>query len=295
MKTRRNLLIFFLLFVVTLTQAQIKLSFNPAKGSRYDYLYQTEQTTLIEVQGQNIQMGMSMYVAYDMVTKEKSKDGFILEAKYTDLGISMLSDKVSLQYDSKKPEADTTQQSRLFGKILSAMLNKPFSIHFLNDGSVTSVSGMDAISEGMHQAAGDQPELAGIFQEAFSETSMKNIFEQSFKFYPSSPIRVGDHWTVDMAFPAFGMDIRMKNNYTLQSVEKKIAQIRLTSDFDFSSVNGQGMNMSGIQSGEMKVDVKTGVPLSATLTQQIKGTQEIQGNNVKMSTESTVTFGLQEK
>lgn len=267
-------------------QAQVKLSFNPEKGVTYSYLFKTNQTGKQTVNGQEVPLNTSMDMLATMEVKEKSSNEISVDYTYKELAMSTVTPMMSINYNSTKPTDDLPEVEKLISQILGSLIGKTLNTVFEPDGSVKSVSGFQAIMADMQKKLPPMAQqMSPTFLQSFNDEAMKKMLEQSFKLYPQNAVKTGDSWTSDLSFAVAGINSDMKNTYTLKSVKDNTALIDVV-----SVVSGE---LSGNQTGEITLDIKTGLPTSSVATQTMKGKLNMQGVEIIMDIISKATMSLQ--
>ena len=286
----------FLLPSLAIGAEPINLSFNPEKGTKYDYRMEMTQDINQSAAGMNIPIKSEMMAAFRWEVKDKTAQETQLQVTYRELAQTITSSLVNMKYDSRKPNENSTGTEGMIGKMLGGMIGKSLTMTITADGSVKSITGMEAIIDGMAQAAdGAPPEMAAEMRKQFGDVAMKGMFEQSLKFYPSSPIRSGDSWNVEIAIPMGNMNTGIKSRYTLKNVKKNMATIAFVSDLTVDVAElGTGARLTGTQTGTVVVDVRTGMPLTGDMLQNVKGSFEVQGVNVQMGMVSKLKMSTKE-
>lgn len=84
--------------------------------------------------------------------------------------------------------------------------------------------------------------------------------------------------------------MRLENTYTLKSIDGNIAHIELQGKISPEDSTG-AMVFSGIQSGGLDVDIKTGLIMIGKISQHLNGkiTNDGKTNEVSASSEITLT------
>ncbi len=287
MKMRRiTFAILFLLLGLTVVSAQVKLSFNPGKGKKYEYQMDMTQAIKQNVMGQEIPMETEMNTKYLMEIKDKTAQETQVQFTYQDITYVMSSPMMKMGYDSKNPMENPSEMDKMMDKIFSNMLDKPFMVVIAPDGSVKSVTGMEAIFESMVKAIAPDGQMAAQMvapmKQQFSDVAMKNMFEQSLKIYPANAVKVGDSWNSDMVTTMVNMGTAIKTKYTLKEVKKSMATVAVESTVEMNPGEGMEGKLSGTQSGTMIIDTKTGMTVSSDLSQSIKGAIKAQGVDIVM-------------
>ena len=286
----------FLLSGLTIVSAQVKLSFNPEKGKKYEYLTEVVQITKNTAMGQEMSSETEMNMKYLMEVVEKTSQETQAQFTYQDISYIVTSPMMKMGYDSKNPIETPSDMDKMLDKMFGTLIGKPFTLTIAPDGSVKSVTGMDAIVENMSKAVDADGQIAaqmsGAIKQQFSENAIKNMFEQSLKTYPDKTVKAGDSWTVENTADISNMNLKMKNKYTLKEIKKNLADIAVESDLEMKPGAGMEGLLTGTQTGVMSVDTKTGIPVSSDLTQIVKGTLKTQGIDIlmDMTTKSKLTI-----
>jgi len=298
MNSRKFLILVALLCTGMLAQAQVKLSFNPEKGATYSYRFNTEQSIKQTFNGQTIPVNTTVEMLMEMNVKEKSEEEVSVDYFYKEMVLNVSNPMMSIKYDSKNSADSSSVQEKLIAGFFNSLIGKTMNVVFKPDGSVKSISGWSAILEDIQKnTASDNPavqQMVNGFIQSFNEDAMKRMFEQSFKMYPDKEVNVGDSWNSDMLFTIAGMNSDIKNTYTLKSVSNDVALIEQVSDINIKPGAGMDGEMTGNQKGEISLNVKTGLPVSSTATQNTKGKIVAQGTEVLMDMTSKITFNLQQ-
>jgi hypothetical protein len=297
MKTKKTLLFIICCAAGLSASAQVKLSLNPAKGAKYQYRTEMVQNITQTVMGQTIPMEQEMTFVYDMNIKEKDSQVIEAEFIYREVYYLLSSAMMKMAYDSKNPVENMSETDKMMAKIFGVLIGKPFNVSFTADGSVLSVSGMDTIMEDVVKAVADDGQIASqivsALQQQFGNEPIGKSFEQSFKIYPDRKIKVGDSWETQQTVVISGMTTETKSTYTLKSLKKNVASAEVVSSMVLKPIGMEG-TIAGEQTGTMEIDVKTGLPLTGNITQNIKGTLTTQGVEVSMNISSQIKTSTSE-
>jgi len=297
MKSKKILFLVALFCTGMLAQAQVKLSFNPEKGKTYVYRFNTEQSIKQTIGSQEIPVNTVMDMLMKMTVKEKTGDGISVDYLYTEAVMTVSNPMMNIKYDSKNTNDSVSEPEKLIAQIFNGLIGKTMNVVFAPDGSVKSISGFDAIMKDIQKnmTSGNPAvqQMVNGFLQSFNEDAMKRMFEQSFKFYPDKEVNVGDSWNSDISFTAAGMNSNIKNTYTLQSVNNNAAMIEVVSDINIKPGAGMDGELTGNQKGKISLDVKTGLPVNFTATQNTTGKIVAQGTEVLMDMTTKTTVSLQ--
>jgi len=285
----------FLMLCLITVSAQVKLSFNPASGTKYEYQMETIQNIKQSVMGQEIPMKTEMNGTYLMEIKDKTLQEIHAQLTYQEFTFLITSPMMKIRYDSKNLIENPSEMDKMFEKMLSTLIGKPFTMIFAPNGSVKSVSGMDAIIKNMLDAISTDgqlgTQLGAQMSQQFSDEAMKNMFGQSFNFYPDNALKVGDSWIMEYTIPMNNMNFGIKSKNTLKEISNNMATIEVTGDIDMDMGEGK---FTGTQTGKMIVDTTTGLPVTSDISQNMKGTIKAQGMDIQMDMTSQTKISVKE-
>ena len=299
MKSTKMLFFTAFLCAGVLAQAQVKLSFNPAKGERYLYRFGIEQNIKQTVAGQQIPVNTTIDMLMEMNVKEKNKDEISVDYSYREVVMEVSNPMLNIKYDSKNPAVSSSEPEKLIAQVFSVFVGKTMNVIFKPDGSVLSVSGFHAIMEDiLKQASSDSPEqlqqMAAGFLQSFNDDAAKQMFEQSFKIYPDKAVKPSDSWDGNLSFViAAGISSDIKNKYTLKSVKNELALLDMVSVMEMKTGMGMEGEISGEQKGEMSLNIKTGMLINSTTTGNFTGKISVQGAEILMDMEMNTTVALE--
>ena len=284
MKKKRIVCIGLCLMLSLITvSAQMKLSFNPAMGTKYEYNMQTVQNIKQNVMGQDIPMETEMSSTYLMEIKNKTPQEIHVQFTYLDFTFLVSSSMMNLKYDSKNPTENTSEMDKILEKMFSTLISKPFTIVFTPDGSVKSLTGMETIVKNMLNAVSADGQVAtqmgAQLSQQFNDESMKSMFGQLFNFYPDNAVKIGDSWDVKNSILMNNMNLDTNTKNTLKGINTNNATIEVAGDID---MNMEGGKLSGKQTGTMILDTTTGMPATSDMSQNMKGSINAQGMDIQM-------------
>ena len=288
----------FFVFGLSFVPAQVKLSFNPEKGAKYLYSQDILQQVTQTVMGQEMPMTTDMSMTYVMDVNDNNQKEIKTQFTYQDISYTISSAMINMKYDSKKAVENPTEMDKMMNTMFSTMIGKPFNVNVASDGSVNSVTGMDAIGDDMVKAAtSGNPmgaQIGASMKQQFSDEAMKGLFEQSLKIYPNNPVKQGDNWNIEQVVSQSGMNSVTKTKYTLKEIKNNIATVQVESTITMKPSPAAGMEgeLSGTQTGTMLIDTKTGLPVSSDISQSIKGTVKAQGMDITQNISSKIKISI---
>jgi len=220
-----------------------------------------------------------------------------IHAQLTYQGFTFLvsSSMMKIRYDSKVPNENPSEMDKMFEKMFSALIGKPFTIIFAPNGSVKSVSGMGAIIENMLGTISADGQVAAQIgaqmSQQFTDESMKKMFGQSFNFYPDNAVKVGDSWNTEITIPMNNMNFGIKTKNTLKKIGTNEATIEAAGDI---AMDIEESKFTGTQTGTMIVDTATGLPVTSDISLNMKGTIKAQGMDIQMEMLSKTKISVKE-
>ena len=285
----------YLMSCLTIASAQVKLSFNPGSDTKYEYRMEMVQRIKQNIMGQEMPMEMEMNGTYLMEIKDKTPQEIHAQLTYQGFSYLISSPMMSIRYDSKKPIENPSEMDRMFGKMISTLIGKPFTLILAPDGSVKSVTGMDVIIENMIGTTSSDgsaaAQMGALMSQQFSDEAMKNMFVQSFNFYPDNAVKVDDSWNMENTIPMNNMNIGIKTRNTLKEIRTNMATIEVTGDIYMDMGEGK---FTGTQTGTMIVDTSTGIPATSDISLNMRGSIKSQGMDIQTEINSQTKTSTKE-
>lgn len=266
-----SVLISATMFAQTYTPA-VKLT--PQK--KYAVVNTTKGNIGQEVMGQT--MDIPMDVANSSVLEVKAANGgsYQLSTTISRVALSMSMMGQDMNYDSDKKEDSSSD----IGKALGGQLNKPVAFTVNNFGKVTDVAEKTTAAK---KDEGSNPML-GLMGMGGSSTSTSLALDL---FTTDAPIKIGESFTDSSSSETDGK-VKNVNTYTLAEIKDGIARFTVTGTTTITKdAEMQGMqtttNTTTKSTGEMMVDVATGLLNRKTMKLIITGTVEVAGMSIPLS------------
>jgi hypothetical protein len=239
----------------------VLLKFNFQKGKIYNY---TMTIDLSQKKGE-LSRGTDMKWNYDMKVIDEQKKLKTIEATYRqiDMTVNMGNDQ-KMEFSSEK-KVDAMDFMQLPSKMFNIIKGKSFTMQINEKGQVVSVSGFDKIGEAVvsEMTLPDQmkPMMRQNFQKQFNDSSVKQMFSQSFDALPNKYIKIGDSWKTGTEISAMKQNI--STIYTVKNI--KGSRVYLTGDSKLNSNDGKN---SGSQKSQLIIDSKTGLMIDGVFDQK---------------------------
>lgn len=273
-------------FVLTSYQTQNSdLSLKLEKGKEYKQITNSKATIIQEVNGQKVNMVMTIKGTMTFLVKDITENGYNMDAKFEELSMSMQMPQGLMEFSSEKNDAND-----IFSTILGAMKDKAFGITMSKTGKITDVKNVEALWSTAINTFDQLPEMQkeqikAQIMKAYGGEALKGNIEMVTAIYPDSPANRGDKWTINTKLES-GMSANMTTDYEFAELTSEYALIKgkstiVTADKDaYIESNGMPMkyDLTGTMDSEIKVDKNTGWIIEATINQKIEGDTYIKEN-----------------
>lgn len=273
-------------FVLTSCQTQNSdLSLKLEKGKEYKQITNSKATIIQEVNGQKMNMVMTIKGTMTFLVKDITENGYNMDAKFEELSMSMQMPQGLMEFSSEKNDAND-----IFSTILGAMKDKAFGITMSKTGKITDVKNVEALWSTAINTFDQLPEMQkeqikAQIMKAYGAEALKGNIEMVTAIYPDSPANRGDKWTINTKLES-GMSANMTTDYEFAELTSEYALIKgkstiVTADKDaYIESNGMPMkyDLTGSMDSEIKVDKNTGWIIEATINQKIEGDTYIKEN-----------------
>ncbi|WP_114791664.1 DUF6263 family protein [Niabella yanshanensis] len=287
---KKHLLLYLLtcFTLTTIAQAQkaYTLKFNPPDESQYAVALVSQTKMIQNIMDQNMDMNMdyNLNSTYSIATEGSNKKLTLVYDKF-DMNMQIMGQQVKMSSE----DTDTTNEA---SAAFRALKGQSMSLLMNEYGKVLRIEGAEEMLNKMGGAGQQQEAIKGVV----GEDALKNMIEQSFGFYPKTPVKAGESWSTEMSLKQPYI-IAGSATYTLVKVEGKKAFIdftgKLSTDSSASMTsNGIEVNFAieGTFSGSSEVDTDTGIPLKSVIQQKMKGNIEAGGQKIPMAVSSDITM-----
>jgi hypothetical protein len=285
----------YLMFCLSITLAQEKLTFSPEPGAKYEFQTDVVQNIKQTANGREMSREEKVVTTYLMSIKNKNAKETEVLLTYQDISYLMTSPMAVWGYDSKKPFENPTNRDgsnekiagldKMHERIFGSAIGKTITVAIAPDGSVNSVSGIETIAESITQAVANDGEMGAslsstMIRQFFTANAIKEIIEQSWKIYPVGNVKVGDSWNMENKWgEVSNMITSTKSQCALKHLGGGIAVVGVESAVE---VNMTGGRLTGNQSGNLQISLKKGMPDWSLWTRNIKGDVVSMGTNMVM-------------
>jgi hypothetical protein len=269
----------------------VEIKFNLQPGSRYRYTTDTKQEISQTFGGSEMKMQQDMN--YEMTYDVKGAAGGQrdIAITYTRIAMKSANPMGTLEWDSKDP----SKQNPIL-KPMGSMVNKTFTMTATENGEIVKLDGLQNILSSAMDT--NNPAGSGMqeqMNQSFSDSALRQMMQQSLQFYPGKAVRPGDSWKRTMTMAAGPLSLTLDNTYKLKSVSGGKAKVEVDTKIagkpgGAGMAQGMSIDLKGSQDGTMNVDISSGLLEDAELKQHLKGATSVNGMNLPMRIESTVTM-----
>jgi len=259
MKKRNIAFILLALFGLAATSFMaatgVTLRLQPKQGTTYTVNIKANMMTMMEVQGQTMNMGQNMETRQTFTATKVTENQSTFEAQIEAIKMTLSQMGMSFTYDSEHPEntspmlADQTKQ-------IEQELKKIYTITY------------DAL---------------GI-QQIDTVESTANQLESIIIELPENEVKVGSTWTSTKSMASSGIDFNVDITYTVTAISKKSVDLTYT-----GSINSESDEVSGTYNGTASISTETGLITKNTQKQNISMNITQQGMSIPMTVVGTTT------
>lgn len=281
MKHLITTLICALISISSFAQKTYVIKQNYPVGKKYDYNISSDQIIKEKVSGQEINLTQNIGTDYTFdITDGKNGDKNV-KVIYNRITMKSIAMGNTMIMDS---EQDNTDKKNPFSGLKGATFNMVFG----SNGEIKSVTGISEMLDGMvvkmTSDSSQLKQLKASLSKQFNAEAMKQTMESSFKLYPDKPVKIGDSWAVDTKVQ-MSMPIETNTTYMLKEVKDGIATLNvkgtLVSKGNFETMgNNMETDLKGTNSGDVQLDIKTGMILNSHLRIEMFGIVKTMGQDI---------------
>lgn len=264
-----------LTLVAGLASAQVTLNYNLSSGTTYSTKVVLEQDISQAFMGQSQDVESDQGYGIELTFTDFEDGKYSVKMVYKSIMINQ--PMAGLSYDSETATTEPTGSA----KAVASVLDRELQFTLSKTGEVSNITGFEAMLDSMAANMGITGEAQlSLFKSQMSSQyntqTMKDQLKRTLIVFPDKELDKGDLWTEDQSVSApFAMNIQ--TTYEIADYDNDTVTLNVSSDI-FSEggelvTNGATMtpDLSGIQSGTLKIDRKTGLILEGGMEQLISG------------------------
>lgn len=262
-------------------------SLRLTQGQKFYFNLVNEVRNNIEVNNKEMETSSTADIGLLYEVLKDSAGIYTIKITYDKIRISMKDDKGEQEMDSDKAATSFNAVEKLLGNLKGASL----IITVDKTGKISGISGgkelVDRILSGTPSGDAYSKQAAQQLMSQFAgDIFVNNNLSQGLNIFPDSAVYVGDTWSKEYVQKA---DITFKADakYTLASIKNGHAEVEMTSDIanagpQQSNVLGYQVSsdMKGTQSGNIKIDTLSGLPVSEKSLTSISGMVQVMGRKL---------------
>lgn len=254
---------------------------NYPTGYKYDFSITSDQIINQKIGGQDVHLTQNIGTDYTFDITEGHSGEKDIKVTYNRIFIKSIAMGTTMTFNSD--DQDSTKKNPFSG-----LKGASFFMTVTPNGGIKTVAGIEKMLDNMAvKMSNDTNEIKQIKNELgkqFSAEVVKQTMESSFKIYPDRAVKIGDSWTVDTKMQ-MSMPIETITQYTLKEVKDGIAILSvkgtLVSKGNFEAMgNKMETDLSGTNSGETSLDIKTGIVLNSHLRIELYGKMKSMGKDI---------------
>jgi hypothetical protein len=254
---------------------------NYPTGYKYGFSITSDQIINQKIGGQDVHLTQNIGTDYTFDITEGHSGEKDIKVTYNRIFIKSIAMGTTMTFNSD--DQDSTKKNPFSG-----LKGASFFMTVTPNGGIKTVAGIEKMLDNMAvKMSNDTNQVKQIKNELskqFSAEVVKQTMESSFKIYPDRAVNIGDSWTVDTKMQ-MSMPIETITQYTLKEVKDGIAILSvkgtLVSKGNFEAMgNKMETDLSGTNSGETSLDIKTGIVLNSHLRIELYGKMKSMGKDI---------------
>ncbi len=262
-----------------------------------EYLFNTINETRIvqEVNDEEMVVENAIEVSTLYRISKDSSGNYIFNISFKDFKVKVKAGDIEKDLKATTAAGSFDPQERIF----AAFNNAVVVVKVDTSGKVLAVDSLDRIQAKMYELAKGNADATQMIktslQQYLTADNFKNIFENTYKILPQGKIKPGYQWKVNNTAVA-DMKIDVPLQYILEGIEDNNAVVSVAGRLDFENkqiqvqANTIDYSLKGEQSGEIKIDLSTGLVSSSESEFNAKGKMNVMGKEipVKMMVKNSV-------
>ncbi|MEP1305064.1 MAG: DUF6263 family protein [Balneola sp.] len=262
-------------FLSGLSSAQIQLDYSLKTGTTYTTKVLLDQSISQTIMGQSQNSDSDQGYGIKMTVIDIEDGNYSIKMVYNSIMINQ--PMVGLSYNSETATTEPTGPA----KAIASVLDKELNFTLGKDGVISNITGFEALLDSMVANMGitDENQASAFKAQMSAQYNSQTIEDQlnrTLIVFPNKELNKGDTWSEDQSITTpFALNIQ--TTYELAGYDNDTATLNITSDIFTEggemSMNGATMtpDLTGVQSGTIKVDRKTGLILESNMEQLISG------------------------
>jgi len=248
------MLVLVALTTLSFMAAGVTLRLQPKQGKTCTITSKVNAMTMIEVQGQTMNMSQTIDIRQSYIAKEVTNEQSTFETQIEAIKMNMSQMGMKLEYDSEHPEKTSPMlagQTSEFEKDLK----KPVTITY----------------DAMGKIVGDDTNL--------DMNQLSNVILEM----PEEELTVGSKWNSKKTQTVSNTDFEVNMEYTVTAISKKSVDVSFTG-------NAESTEITGTYNGTASIDPQTGMVINSTTKSNVSMTLNEQGMSMPVTVVGTTTI-----
>lgn len=274
-----------LVYLTSCSNKALQLSLQPETKDAFTYRMTQNTESTVAVMGMDQQTSMEQTIDYAYAIQKVNADGSTeMTTTIKKIRMEQAMPMFAIVFDSEKPE-DNNPAEMMDG--LNNLIGKKFDLKVAKDGEILSAKGEEDMFKGMFENAPNGEMMEEQMKAQFGEGALATSVAQLTSFYPEEPIKVGDSWVKNTTSETM-MPLEIETTYTLKERKNGEAlidfssKLKSVSDGEAAEMMGMSMeyDMTGTQSGTIRVEEKTGWAIHSESKQLMEGKLKMSGGQI---------------
>jgi hypothetical protein len=295
--------------VITL-QAQTPIKLNPEKNKIYRFKAVSEQNVSQTVNGVEQTTNSASTTLFSLKMLDATPDFMVMEVRFDSImsKTNAMGQVVNIN-STKEGNMASQEASDVMTAVMNRLCRNPLFIKMDITGKVIEIVNYDMLSQMVLKdttliTGMAAPVLKTQVINTVSLDALKPMIETFTFNLPGKEVKNGDSWELISPVSSGGMQLEVKSNYQLKSINGANAEINSESSIK-PSLNAKPMNyggahitydnLSGIGKSQLTIDTQTGLMRQSNSKMHITGdlNVSVQGMNMQIpmviDSESVVT------
>lgn len=260
---------------------QVTLTFNPSPGKKYEFTMAVNQEIEMNNYAQKTVVANNSVFVYDVEVKGGDGNNVLLNTFIKRIRINMGAGgaESSVNYDSDNPDSSNSPVAVFLSKIFNEITGKPISLTINEKGELVSLSGVQQVIDQLladtaWNAMPNGVQAKEYIKRNFGEDFYKRSFSEMFNVLPGKEVAVGDTWEKHQGKILMEMKADTKMQNQLKAIDNNTAVVSVNGSVNLAAQGSQyikDIEMAGTQTGNMKIDITTGLIIESDVKHEAEG------------------------
>lgn len=263
------------------------LKLSPANNSVYQYVIENESSITVETEKQEFENINKSEIGVTYTIRTDSNNYYRFDAVYSKLHFTSEQNGELTEIDAENGSFSINPLEKMLGMLKDSVI----SVTVTSTGELVNMSGYKRIGEQIiaglsaNDEAGKK-EALDQWEKYIGEGLIKKNFEQLFRLFPDSAVRLGAKWKLTER-ESGELQYNLNGYYTLKAINQDLAIIGSESKISatgsttvLSEMGGSITSLTGEQIAEYEMETKTGVVLGCRVKTSLEGMVRVMNKEV---------------